>query len=90
MATPFRLSTDERRLRASLAAHTAHAKHGSAAMTAPARRGFLAKFEHEVDPDRLLAPAERTKRSENARKAHMTRLSLLAAKARRESKAGEQ
>jgi hypothetical protein len=59
-------------------------------MTAPARRGFLAKFEHEVDPDGLLAPAERAKRAENARKAHMTRLSLLAAKARRESKAGEQ
>jgi len=93
MATPFRLSTEERRLRASLAAHTAHAKHGSAAMTWAAQKAFLEKFEKEVDPDGVLSSEERSKRAENARKAHMTRLSyraVRAARAAREAEAAEE
>lgn len=53
------------------------------ARTAPARRAFLARFEREVDPEGRLAPAERAKRAENARRAHFQRLALQSAKARR-------
>lgn len=53
------------------------------AALAPAHAGFLNKFEREVDPDGSLPPAERAFRAEHARRAHMQRLSLLAAKARK-------
>jgi hypothetical protein len=57
-----------------------------AARTAPARRAMLEKFEHAVDPDGKLTPAERAKRAEFARKAHFQRLALKSAKARRVAK----
>jgi hypothetical protein len=41
------------------------------------------KFEDEVDPDRILLPAERAKRVENARKAYYRRLALRSARRRR-------
>jgi hypothetical protein len=44
---------------------------------------MLRRFEREVDPDNKLAPAERAKRVESARKAYYTRLSLKASQARR-------
>ena len=47
------------------------------------------KFEDQVDPDRTLAPAERAKRVESARKAYFTRLAFLAAKAKRQ-RAGDE
>ncbi len=53
------------------------------AATAPARRGLIAKFEREVDPDGELNPAERSKRVERAQLAHMNRMSLAAAAKRR-------
>lgn len=53
------------------------------ARTAPGRRAMDAKFEHEVDPDGQLSPAERAKRAEFARKAYYTRLALKSAQARR-------
>jgi hypothetical protein len=43
----------------------------------------MARFEREVDPDGHLDPAERTRRAESLRQAHMARLSLKAAAARR-------
>ena len=49
---------------------------------------MLRKFEDQVDPDRTLAPEERAKRAESARKAFYTALSAKAVKARRE-RAGE-
>jgi hypothetical protein len=49
----------------------------------PARQGFVARFEREVDPDGILPPDERTRRAEHAQRAHMARLSLKAAQARR-------
>lgn len=55
--------------------------------TSPARRAFLARFEREVDPDGALPPDERARLAAAARSLHFTRLSLLAARARRE-KAG--
>lgn len=70
-----------------LGAHATHARHDSRAITAPARLGFLAKFEREVDPDGTLDPAERAKRAEHARKLHMARLALKSAEVRRAKKA---
>jgi hypothetical protein len=43
----------------------------------------LAKFERDVDPNNELTPQERHKRAEYARKAHMQRMALKSAQARR-------
>jgi hypothetical protein len=52
------------------------------------RQGLQAKFEREVDPEGgKLSPQERAKRAEYARKAHMQRMALKSAKARRRRKA---
>lgn len=75
------LSPAERTLRARLAAHALHAKGGT--NTGPAREAFRSQFEKQVDPEGVLEPDERARRAEHARKAHYTRLSLKAAKARR-------
>jgi hypothetical protein len=54
--------------------------------TRPAREGFYAKFEREVDPEGKLSPQERAKRAGWARKAHMQRMALKSAHARRRRK----
>lgn len=51
--------------------------------TAPARRGLEAKWAKEIDPDGTMSPEELELRIESARKAHMLRMSLASAKARR-------
>lgn len=80
----------QRRLRAEIAAHTSWANtNDRTARTQPGRDAFLERFEREVDPDGLLDPAERTKRAESARKAHMKRLAFASAKARRAAKGGD-
>ncbi len=71
----------ERRLRGRIGAFVVHAR--GLTNTGPARAAFLAKFEHGVDPERVLAPEERARRAEFARKAHMTKLALASAMARR-------
>lgn len=76
------LSAEERSLRARAGAHAVHAKHDSRTLTQPARDAFLARFEDEVDPERTLPDAERRRRAIHARKSHMARLSLKAARAR--------
>lgn len=71
-------------MRGRLAAHARWSKEADrVAATAAARAGQMARFEREVDPDNQLDPAERAIRAEHARKAHMTRMSLRAAEARR-------
>jgi len=55
-------------------------------MLGPARRGFIARFEREVDPERILPPEERTRRAERARRAYMLELAELSAKSRRAKK----
>lgn len=75
----------ERSAQARMAAHAMHARHDARATTEKARAAFLAKFEAEVDPDGTLPPAERAKRADHARKAHMARLRLTAQKNRRAS-----
>ncbi|NIJ13073.1 hypothetical protein FHU38_003417 [Saccharomonospora amisosensis] len=67
-------------LRARLGAHSLHAQGKT--NTAPARKAFNDRFENEVDPDRVLDPAERARRAEHARKAYFTSLALKSARAR--------
>ena len=85
MSDPFNGPTPgERRLTASLASNASWAKTSDrTARTAAARRAFDERFEREVDPDGVLAPAERAKRAGNARKAYYQRLALKSAQARR-------
>jgi hypothetical protein len=80
------LSPEERSLRARIGAHALHSTHDPTDITANARAAFLARFEHEVDPERLLPEAERLRRAEHARKAHFTRLALASVRARREKR----
>lgn len=69
--------------RGRIGAHRLHASHDSKELTKPARAAFMARFEWEVDPDRMLSDDERARRAGHARKAYFARLALLSAKARR-------
>jgi hypothetical protein len=69
--------------RARIAALTRHARGDTAAAIAPARAGFLAKFEREVDPNGTLDPAERELRANRLLRAHMLRLAARSAEVRR-------
>ncbi|WP_240743532.1 hypothetical protein [Mycobacterium paragordonae] len=83
------LTPTERSIRGQIAAHDSWAKTSDrSARTANARKALLDKFERQVDPDGTLAPAERAKRAENARKAHFKRLALKSAQARKRRAAG--
>ena len=73
----------EMALRGRIGAYRLHATHDSRETTSAARRAFLGRFEAEVDPERVLPPAERARRAEMARKAYFARLALASAKARR-------
>ncbi len=84
---PAELTPAQRTLRARMAAHAMHARNDSRTTSAPGRQAFLARFEDEVDPDRVLSEAERLRRAGHARKAYFARLALASSKARR--RAGE-
>ena len=77
------LSPTQRSMRARLAAHAMHARHDSRQVTANARKAFVERFESQVDPDGVLPAAERRRRAEHAMRAHMSRLALRSARARR-------
>jgi hypothetical protein len=77
------ISRSERSLNGRLGAYTMHSRHDAREITAPARRAFLDRFEQQVDPDSVLPEVERRRRAEMALKAHMTRLAVASAKARR-------
>lgn len=80
---PSDLTPEQRSLRARIGAHALHAKVADpVAHTAPARRAFDSRFEREVDPDGALAPAERARRAEHARRAYFAGLALKSARAR--------
>ncbi|HET6836112.1 MAG TPA: hypothetical protein VFH30_19780 [Acidimicrobiales bacterium] len=82
------LTPAERSLRARIAVHTSWAQTPDrAARTAPARRAALDRFQRQVDPDGSLSEAERARRAEQAMRAHMARLALRSAQARRRQKA---
>jgi hypothetical protein len=58
-----------------------------AARTEAGRKGFLARFEREVDPDGILPEGERVRLAEHARKAYMQKLALISAARRRKASA---
>lgn len=85
-----RLTPEQRSLRARLASHASWARTADpTARTAPARDAFLRRFEHQVDPEGTMDPAERTRRAEHARKAHMQGLALKSARTRRARRNGK-
>jgi hypothetical protein len=66
-----------------MAAYCLHAQRDPKETTQAARASFMARFEHQVDPDNLLPPAERQRRAEAAKKAYFLKLALKSARARR-------
>lgn len=72
-----------RRTAASIAANVRWSKQDTKIGIQPARRGFMARFEREVDPEGLLAPADRMARADRALKAYMSQLSLKAREKRK-------
>jgi hypothetical protein len=77
-----------RSLAGRVGAYALHSKYDSREITRAARAAFLQKWVDQVDPDRVLPEPERLRRAENALKAHMARLALKSAKARRKAAAG--
>jgi hypothetical protein len=78
----------EMALRGRIGAYTTHARHDPRETTAAARAAFLERFEHEVDPERVLPPAERERRASAARRAHFALLALKSLRARRGGRDG--
>lgn len=87
MAAPKHMTASERSMRASIAANARWANTDRRTESERARRAQLDRFEVEVDPDGTLDPDERARRADNARRAHMQRLALKSAQARRARKA---
>ena len=84
------LTAAQRSLRAKIGAHALHATHDGVALTEQARTVFLASFERQVDPEGLLPADVRQRRAAHALRAHMTRLSLAASRARAAKRATTQ
>jgi hypothetical protein len=72
-----------RSLAARIGAHSLHARYDSTELTGPARAGFLARFEREVDPEGRLPQEERARRAQHALQVHMLRLAVKSAQVRR-------
>ncbi len=70
---------------ARIGAHALHAKYDSRQITAPARAAFESRWEDEVDPDRVLDPAERLRRVRHAKRAYFSRLGMKSGQARRKA-----
>lgn len=82
------LTPEQRSQRARIASLTRWSKEDPAATAARGQAGLLARFEREVDPEGSLPEAERRRRAECARQAHMARLSLASSKARAARRGG--
>jgi hypothetical protein len=81
------LDPAERKLRAQLGAHESWARtHDRPARTAPARDALRSRFEREVDPDGVLSPEQRAELARHKELAHMCRMTLAAAIARRKKR----
>jgi hypothetical protein len=83
------LTPTERTLRARAAAHTLHSQVDSTEHMKPAQAaspGQRHYWEQQVDPDHKLDEVERRRRADQAHKAHMTKLALASARARRQRK----
>ena len=67
-----------------IGAYRMHSLYDARETTKAARAAFNTRFEDEVDPERILDPADRAARAASARKAYMLGLSMKSAKVRRE------
>jgi hypothetical protein len=65
-----------------IGAHVLHSRYDSRDLTKKARETFLSSFDLAVDPEQVLPPSERKRRSAHLRKAHYQRLARLSALAR--------
>ena len=84
------MTPQQRSRRARIAAHVSWANTANrAARTAPATRGFLARFEHQVDPQAVLPAEVREQMARHARRAHMLRLAVRSIEARRSRQSGK-
>lgn len=77
------MTPEERSRKARIGAYARAAQYDGRVVTRRAREAFLAKFEQEVDPDGVLAPEERARRAEAAKKSYMLRLAERSVKARK-------
>ena len=82
------LSPEQRRLRAQTAAYERWSKQDPREGTKPARAAFNQRFIDQVDPERVLPEAERTRRAQSAMRAHMSRMALASSRARRKVGSG--
>jgi hypothetical protein len=82
------LTPSERSLRARLAAHAMHARHDPRQTTAAATKAQLSRYERQAIEEAAargeppLRPEEITRRAGHLLRAHMSRLSLAASRAR--------
>jgi hypothetical protein len=77
------MTPEQRRLRASAASQSRWAMEPDRRVAMePAKRGFRARFERQVDPDGTLSPQERAVRTDMAIKAHMASLALKSSRSR--------
>ncbi len=83
------LTSTERTLRARIGAHALHSRYDSHELTAPGRAAAATALDlrllTEIDPQNVLAEAERQRRLAHARKAHFSKLALKSARARQKS-----
>lgn len=84
------LTPEQRSQRARLAALTRWSKEDPRPNADRGQAGLLARFEREVDPNNELAPAERTRRAEAARRAHMVALAFKSSKSRSKDEKGSE
>lgn len=74
----------DRSLRAQIAANTRWAIEPNRTQAmAPARAAFVKKFEKQVDPDGTMDPVVRAERVDNLMRAHMLKVAMKGAQARR-------
>jgi hypothetical protein len=84
---PQPLTPQQRVIRASLAAHEMHATNDPVKTTQAGRDAFLQTFYDQVDEHEPGLPdAERQRRAEHLRRAHMKRLALASSRARARAK----
>ncbi len=83
------LTPEQRRTRASIAAHARWSRENPAANAARGQAGLLAKFDREArEAEPGLTDAEYARRAQSAYQAHMGRLALASSRARGARKAG--
>ena len=79
------MNPSEKSLHGRMAANTRWAKATDRTTTAKSgMAGLMARFEREVDPEGVLAPELRRERAVQLRRAHMQKLALRSAIARRQ------